>query len=256
MINVNNLIKLLVFPFLLCPSITFGQWLLNGQDKIYTWDTAIVNRNVAKFSWLNFDVNGKMGGKGLDLYFDRNSGDGWKSQITFNNPDGSRRHLITDNVAFGATTDPSKNRLLIWPGYQGNAKAEVEIHGKLVIGKGGPTNIPLTIGGSDISHYDLFVEHGILASEIRVRTGWADYVFDENYHLISIKELEEYIKANGHLPNVPSAKEVEEQGIELGDISRIQQEKIEELALYIIAQNKRIKKLESIVSKILDDSGK
>ncbi|GLU55839.1 hypothetical protein [Dyadobacter frigoris] len=102
------------------------------------------------------------------------------------------------------------------------------------------STFPATIGGVDINAYQLFVKGGILSDEVRVRTGWADYVFDENYSLKSLSYLEDYILRNGHLPNVPSAKEVEKQGLSLGEIAKVQQEKIEELTLYLIKQNKQL----------------
>ena len=99
------------------------------------------------------------------------------------------------------------------------------------------------------STYQLFVKGGILTDEVRVAlstaTGWADYVFAKDYNLKPLSEVEKFINANGHLPNVPSAAEVKQDGIALGDMSRIQQEKIEELTLYIIAQNKRLEALEA-----------
>lgn len=111
---------------------------------------------------------------------------------------------------------------------------------------------PATAGGVDVSTYQLFVKGGILTEEVRVNlkstNNWADYVFAEGYNLRPLAEVEQYIAENGHLPNVPSAKQVKEDGIELGDMARIQQEKIEELTLYAIAQDKQIenqnKKLE------------
>lgn len=109
----------------------------------------------------------------------------------------------------------------------------------------GTTNTPTTIGGENISAYRLFVAGGILAEEVRVRTGWADYVFKDDYKLPTLFEVEAFIIENGHLPNVPSAKKVEEQGIELGEIARIQQEKIEELTLYMIEMQKEIADLKS-----------
>ena len=85
------------------------------------------------------------------------------------------------------------------------------------------------------------IEDRIWAQEVRVRTDlWADYVFAEDYKLSSLKEVEQYISENGHLPNVPSAKQVMEDGIEVGEMTKIQQEKIEELTLYAIAQDKQI----------------
>lgn len=82
------------------------------------------------------------------------------------------------------------------------------------------------------------VKGKIRAEEIKVYNTWADYVFNKDYKLSSLKEVETYIEANGHLQNVPSAKEVTENGLKLGEMTKIQQEKIEELTLYIIEQNK------------------
>ncbi|PXY42182.1 hypothetical protein DMB65_02810 [Flavobacterium cheongpyeongense] len=86
--------------------------------------------------------------------------------------------------------------------------------------------------------YRLSVKGKIRAEEIKVYNTWADYVFNKNYKLPSLEEVETYIAANGHLQNVPSAKEVTENGLKLGEMTKIQQEKIEELTLYIIEQNK------------------
>lgn len=109
----------------------------------------------------------------------------------------------------------------------------------------GTTNTPTTIGGADISAYRLFVKGGILTDELRVRTGWADYVFAEDYKLPTLAEVGQFIEENGHLPNVPSAAQVEEEGIELGEITRIQQEKIEELTLYLIEMQKELDELKA-----------
>jgi hypothetical protein len=113
--------------------------------------------------------------------------------------------------------------------------------------------LPNSVGGANTSAYSLYVKGGILTEEIRVRTGWADYVFDADYKLLPIEQVESFIKKNGHLPNVPSEKQVKDEGIELGDIARIQQEKIEELTLYIIKLQKQVdalsEKLENEINK-------
>ncbi len=108
------------------------------------------------------------------------------------------------------------------------------------LGIGGINTFPNTIGNASVSDYSLFVKGGILTDEVRVATGWADYVFAEDYKLSTLKEVEEFINKNGHLPNVPSAKEVEANGMSVGEMAKIQQEKIEELTLYVIKQNKQI----------------
>ncbi len=73
---------------------------------------------------------------------------------------------------------------------------------------------------------------------------WADYVFEDGYYLRPLSEVEFFIKVNGHLPNVPPAKEIEKEGLDLGEANRILMEKVEELTLYLIEQNKRIEELE------------
>ena len=73
---------------------------------------------------------------------------------------------------------------------------------------------------------------------------WPDYVFDKEYNLLSLKEVEQHINEKGHLPNVPSAKEVEKNGFSVGEMNKKLLEKVEELMLYTIQQEKRIKALE------------
>ncbi|WP_308131051.1 hypothetical protein [uncultured Flavobacterium sp.] len=125
---------------------------------------------------------------------------------------------------------------LIWGDF---AQDQLKFNGKVGIGNGFG-NFPTTAGSVNVSNYNLFVKGGILTEEVRVnlQSAWADYVFDENYKLKSLKEVETFIKENGHLENVPSAKQVKDEGLELGEMVKIQQEKIEELTLYIIEQNK------------------
>ena len=92
----------------------------------------------------------------------------------------------------------------------------------------------------------------IFAEEVEVRLDamssnscWYDHVFDKEYKLMSLYELEQYITANKHLPEIPSAKEVEENGINLGEMQGKLLLKVEELTLYIIALEKRLAELEN-----------
>jgi hypothetical protein len=68
----------------------------------------------------------------------------------------------------------------------------------------------------------------------RLKNNFPDYVFEEDYQLMSLSDLENYISKNKHLPNMPTAAEVEEKGMELSELVRVQTEKIEELTLYVI----------------------
>jgi len=119
-----------------------------------------------------------------------------------------------------------------------------------IVGVGGVTYFPTTAGGVPLDNYKLFVKGGLLAEEVRVSTTWADYVFADNYALPSLTEVECFITENGHLPNVPSAKQVEAEGISVGEMAKIQQEKIEELTLYIIQQDKQLKTQQGKIEKL------
>jgi hypothetical protein len=90
----------------------------------------------------------------------------------------------------------------------------------------------------------LSVAGTIKAEEIIVSTEWSDYVFEDDYALMTLDDVEKYIDDYGHLPDMPSTKEVEESGISIGESQAKLLQKIEELTLYIIEQNKRIEKLE------------
>ncbi|MFZ1530428.1 MAG: hypothetical protein WAT19_16860 [Ferruginibacter sp.] len=88
--------------------------------------------------------------------------------------------------------------------------------------------------------YKLSVNGNIRSKEVVVESGWADYVFNEEYKLKSLEEVEAFIRANKHLPNIPSAAEIEKNGLQLGDTQKKMMEKIEELTLYVIELKKEI----------------
>ena len=95
------------------------------------------------------------------------------------------------------------------------------------------------------SGYKLAVDGKAICTELLVRLvpNWPDYVFNKNYKLPDLNELEDFIKKNKHLPGIPTAKTLEETGINVGEMHKLQMEKIEELTLYIIELNKEIEKL-------------
>ena len=90
------------------------------------------------------------------------------------------------------------------------------------------------------STYKLEVNGTTRSKEVIVETGWADYVFEEDYQLRSIDEMEAFVKKNKHLPNIPKASEIENNGLKVGETNKAMMEKIEELALYIIQLKKEI----------------
>ena len=93
--------------------------------------------------------------------------------------------------------------------------------------------------------YMLSVNGKARAREVVVNLDtWSDFVFDDNYKMPSLFELEEIIKRDHHLPGVPSAQEVKDNGVSLGEMNKILLQKVEELTLYITEMNKRITLLE------------
>lgn len=100
--------------------------------------------------------------------------------------------------------------------------------------------------GTETPDAKLAVNGLIHTKEVKVDlTGWPDYVFEENYDLPTIEEVEKHIKEKGYLPEMPSAAEVEENGVELGEMNKLLLQKVEELTLYIIQMNKEIELLKA-----------
>jgi hypothetical protein len=93
--------------------------------------------------------------------------------------------------------------------------------------------------------YKLAVKGTIKAKEIIVdTTGWSDFVFADDYRLAPLAEVEAHIQEHKHLPGIPSAAQVAEQGVSLGDMQAKLLAKVEELTLHVIAQEKRLQALE------------
>jgi hypothetical protein len=113
-------------------------------------------------------------------------------------------------------------------------------------------NGKVAIGLADFSKTNeanckLFVAGGIMTEKLKCATysAWADYVFSKDYKLPSLTEVEKFIAANKHLSEIPSAEEISQNGLDVGEVMRLQMQKIEELTLYIIELNKRIAVLEN-----------
>ncbi|MEM6700284.1 MAG: hypothetical protein AAF599_17905, partial [Bacteroidota bacterium] len=109
----------------------------------------------------------------------------------------------------------------------------------------GTTNRPTMVGINNTTDYRLFVCGGILAEEWLIPSvTWCDYVFEKDYDLKSLPEVEQHIAIKGHLHNTPSAEKIENNGLEVAKMTVNQQEKIEELFLHMIEMDKRVKALE------------
>ena len=119
----------------------------------------------------------------------------------------------------------------------------------------GQVNIPnsLAIGAIPVPPgYKLAVKGQIIAEGVTItpQANWPDYVFDKGYKLRPLSKVEKFIKENGHLPEIPKAADVEKNGFEVGSMNVKLLEKIEELTLYLINQQKQIDELKKEVKQL------
>ena len=105
--------------------------------------------------------------------------------------------------------------------------------GNVLIGKATQSN----------ANYKLDVAGPIRANEVVVNTTGADFVFDKNYKLRPLAEVESFINANQHLPEVPSAVQMQTEGVGVSEMQTKLLQKVEEMTLYIISQQKQIEEL-------------
>ncbi len=120
-------------------------------------------------------------------------------------------------------------------------------------------NTKVGIGTSNIpSGYMLAVAGDVVANLVKVELqgAWPDYVFGDEYDLMSLTELNEYIRKNKHLPGIPDAQTIEEQGIDLGEMNILLLKKVEELTLYAIDQEKRMKEQDVTLKDLIEHNKK
>lgn len=155
------------------------------------------------------------------------------------------QYLNDDQNGMTLSTNPG---LYIFPSFEsGSIAGTIEdghkifyasyINGKIGMG----TN---AINNSSGDGYRLFVKDGIKTEKVKVEiaasNGWADYVFQKDYKLMPLKDLQSYISDKGHLPEIPTTEEAIANGIELKEMNILLLKKIEELTLYTLQQQKNI----------------
>ena len=123
------------------------------------------------------------------------------------------------------------------------------------IWENGSDQLLMSLRGSDGLAYikgKLHVEGGVLSTDYSMgaKANWPDYVFADSYSLKPLTEVESYINENSHLPEVPSAKEVGEKGYDLHEMNVLLLQKIEELTLYTIEQQKQITNLQDQMEQV------
>lgn len=146
-------------------------------------------------------------------------------------------------ASIGNSGSPLTNQTLTDADIRSRVAMHIHPNGQVGIG---------TINMPD-NNYKLYVIGGIKTEKVLVEVaslnGWADYVFNSDYKLMPLSELEEYVNVNKHLPEIPSACEVVENGVELSEMQAKLLKKIEELTLYVISQQKEIDGLKTQLKK-------
>ena len=219
---------------------------IKGSGNTYSTSSLLI-QNSSNVELLKILDNGTMYANGPLGITDGNKlfldagGDEWTSLTNdVNNVSGFGANTLVisggdmGNIAFTDAANDPKLRIK-----DGNVFA----YGKLAIGETNMTKIgshSLAVNGPAI----------FTKAYVKLNTNWPDYVFEDKYGLLSLASLEKYIKENKHLPGVPTATEVLKEGIDLGTNQTILLQKVEELTLYIIEQNKRIEALEKQNSQI------
>ena len=205
-----------------------------GQIKSYNAGFGQTDQATSSKNYANFSTNNH--GSVLvssNLYFSTN--DVLKIANTHGTMSGSA-------ILFPGNYQPNQGKILFYTTnpasvqqdqfYSGSIAMEISGGGNIGIGTTNPSN-KLDVNGT------------IHSKEVKVdMSGWPDYVFKKEYNLPTLEEVEKHIAEKGHLENIPSEEDVLKNGINLGEMNAKLLQKMEEMTLYMIEQNKRMNQLE------------
>ena len=222
-----------------CGNNTYINTGVNGGNVVMG-DKVYANKNLKIGSgWSNISGN-----TSLEI----NQNDNNSSALKINTSNNTIKAFVINNtnhasnsleiLADGATQINSQNAnpFTIKQPSTGNVILNVNQNGQVTIGLRHPA----------VAHSDaLFGVDGkaIFTSVWVTQTSWADDVFKPNYQLPDLSYVETYYSNNQHLPNIPSEKEVLENGVNVSDMQKLLLQKIEELTLYTVDLNKQVKQL-------------
>ncbi|WP_443946645.1 hypothetical protein ACJVDH_05950 [Pedobacter sp. AW1-32] len=225
---IKNKVRLIIISMLVCSSIVKAQNKLESTGNVGIGTLNPVG-NLDVFSSINttttplFSIRSDfhtVGNYGMIKFGDyTQTTDYQKGAIIYESVAGSARGKF--HIALENSDSPESVKL-------SDSRVTILSDGNVGIGTMTPSD-KLSVNGN------------IRAREIKVDSEhWPDYVFEKNYKKTNLSDLEVYISTHKHLPDMPSAKEVESNGLELGEMVKMQQKKIEELTLYLIEMKKEL----------------
>lgn len=224
----------------------------NGTNAVLRFDARQLDGPVAMrplFHWTNYsDIK-------MTLSANGNLGIGVTAPGEKLEVNGAIRLKPTEPVYFlGGSSDPNYliqsgewddgMKYKHWTSHQfftnGQEKIRISKEGNLLIGKTSQTN----------TAYRLDVAGSVRTNEIVVNTTGADYVFETGYKLKGLREVESFIRENGHLPGIPTAKDMQENGMSVGELNTKLLEKVEELTLYLIQQEEKLQEQQKMILEL------
>jgi len=236
--------KLILGATILLATSVHAQWTTTGSTTTTPYKVAIqgglIDMNISgDGAFRNINANSDINGLTL------NSGTGARVELYGANSSHSPGSM--GFISQGPLTSPTApTGISVW--YQTGSSYVSLMHiwndGKVTIGSELDSWVENSTGMTP-GDYRLYVSHGILTDKLKVAmhsdpANWSDFVFAKDYTLMPLAKVEDYVNANKHLPEIPSAKQVAEDGIDVAGMDAKLLQKIEELTLYAIQQQKQI----------------
>lgn len=147
----------------------------------------------------------------------------------------------------GANVDTYGNGLYIAVAPSASSYSALQYPGNPAIFVNTDNNV--AIGATNPAGYKLAVAGNMIAEKVKVKlqSGWPDYVFEESYVLPTLQEVAAFTAKNKHLPGIPTAEEIKANGLDLGETDKKLLQKIEELTLYLIGQDKQLSSQQQLI---------